>query len=63
LTAKAKLSTARLYVTGNNLYTLTNYKGYDPEVNARRNSPLTPGLDYAAYPRSRAYLFGVNLTF
>ncbi|GAB3831414.1 SusC/RagA family TonB-linked outer membrane protein [Hymenobacter jeollabukensis] len=63
LTAKAKMSTARLYVTGNNLYVLTKYSGFDPEVSARPNLPLAPGLDYAAYPRSRAYLFGVNVSF
>ena len=59
----AKLQQARFYVTLNNLYTFTKYSGYDPEVNARRASSLTPGVDYAAYPRSRAYLFGVNLSF
>ena len=59
----ARLQQARFYVTANNLYTFTNYTGYDPEVNTRRNTPLTPGVDYAAYPRSRAFLAGVNLTF
>lgn len=56
------LQTARVYVTGNNLYTLTRYSGYDPEVNARRGNPLTPGVDYAAYPRSKVYLVGLTLT-
>ncbi|PJJ58745.1 SusC/RagA family TonB-linked outer membrane protein [Hymenobacter chitinivorans] len=59
----AKLSQARFYVTLNNLYTFTKYTGYDPEVNTRRSTPLTPGVDYAAYPRSRAFLAGLNLTF
>jgi TonB-linked SusC/RagA family outer membrane protein len=62
LTARAKVQSLRLYVTLNNLYTLTNYSGYDPEVNTRRGTPLTPGVDYAAYPRSRAFLFGLNLS-
>ena len=61
LTTRAKVQQLRVYATLNNLYTLTNYSGYDPEVNTRRG-PLTPGVDYAAYPRSRGFLFGVNLT-
>jgi TonB-linked SusC/RagA family outer membrane protein len=62
LTARAKVQTLRFYVTLNNLYTFTKYTGYDPEVNTRRATPLTPGVDYAAYPRSRAFLFGMNLS-
>jgi TonB-linked SusC/RagA family outer membrane protein len=62
LTQRAKVQSLRFYATLNNLYTLTNYSGYDPEVNTRRGTPLTPGVDYAAYPRSRAFLFGLNLS-
>jgi TonB-linked SusC/RagA family outer membrane protein len=62
LTTRAHVQQLRFYVTMNNLYTFTNYTGYDPEVNTRRATPLTPGVDYAAYPRSRAFLFGVNLS-
>ncbi|HEX8504523.1 MAG TPA: TonB-dependent receptor [Hymenobacter sp.] len=61
LISKAKLNQLRFYVTLNNLHTFTKYSGYDPEVNTRRGTPLTPGVDYAAYPRSRAFLFGVNI--
>ncbi|MGI4744104.1 MAG: hypothetical protein ACRYG7_53825, partial [Janthinobacterium lividum] len=61
LISRAKLNQLRFYVTLNNLYTFTKYSGYDPEVNTRRSTPLTPGVDYAAYPRSRAFLFGLNL--
>jgi hypothetical protein len=56
------ISGFRVYATVNNLYTFTKYTGYDPEANTRR-SPLTPGVDYAAYPRSRFILAGVNVTF
>jgi hypothetical protein len=52
----------RFYVTGNNIAIITNYSGYDPEVSVR-NNPLTPGLDYSAYPKSRTLIFGVNATF
>ena len=57
-----KMSKLRFYVTGNNLAVFTNYSGYDPEVSVR-NSPLTPGLDYSAYPKSRSFIFGINATF
>jgi hypothetical protein len=62
LISRAKLANLRFYVTANNLYTFTKYSGYDPEVSTRRATPLTPGVDYAAYPRSRAFLFGVNVS-
>ena len=57
-----KMSKLRFYFTGNNVATFTKYTGYDPEVSVR-NSPLTPGLDYSAYPKSRSFIFGVNATF
>ncbi|MBW2961770.1 SusC/RagA family TonB-linked outer membrane protein [Mesonia aestuariivivens] len=57
------ISNFRIYGTVNNLFTITNYTGYDPEANTRRSNPLTPGVDYAAYPRSRFYLAGLNVTF
>lgn len=60
--AKLGISKFRLYTTVNNLAVLTNYSGYDPEVSVRR-SPLTPSLDYSAYPKSRSFIFGLNATF
>lgn len=57
-----KMTKLRFYVTANNLAILTNYTGYDPEVSVR-NNPLTPGLDYSAYPKSRSFIFGINATF
>ena len=59
---KAKISNARIYCTLNNIYTFTNYSGYDPEVSAK-NSALTPGIDNSSYPRSKSWVLGVNLTF
>ena len=53
----------RVYATVNNLAVITGYSGYDPEVNTRRDSPLTPNVDYSAYPRSRGYVCGINLNF
>ena len=63
LTSRISLKTARVYVTGTNLFCLTKYSGYDPEVDTRRKSPLTPGVDYSAYPKSIGFVAGVNLTF
>lgn len=57
-----KLSKLRLYFTANNFAIITNYSGYDPEVSVRSN-PLTPGLDYSAYPKSRSFIFGINASF
>ncbi|MEO6404535.1 MAG: TonB-dependent receptor [Ferruginibacter sp.] len=61
--AGLRMSKLRFYATGNNLAVITNYSGYDPEVNVRSNNPLTQGLDYSAYPKSRTYIFGVNASF
>lgn len=63
ITQRAKISNLRVFATVNNLATITGYSGYDPDVTARRNDPLTPGVDFAAYPRSRTVVFGVNLNF
>jgi TonB-dependent starch-binding outer membrane protein SusC len=63
LTTRAKISSLRVFATVNNLATITGYSGYDPDVTARRSDPLTPGVDFAAYPRSRTWVFGVNLNF
>jgi len=60
---KVKISNVRIYGTVNNLATITDYTGYDPDVTARRSDPLTPGVDFAAYPRSRTWLIGINVTF
>lgn len=63
LLAKIRISNIRVYGTVNNLATITNYSGYDPDVTARRSDPLTPGVDFAAYPRAKTWLIGVNVTF
>jgi len=57
------MNSLRLYVTGQNLFTLTDYSGYDPEVNAQGNSNLQLGVDYNSYPSAKAFLFGINVTF
>lgn len=62
LVKKMKIEKLRIYATGANLYTLTKYTGFDPEVSTFK-SGLVPGVDFGGYPRSRSFVFGVNLTF
>ena len=63
LLSKSGISAVRLYLTANNVFVLTNYSGLDPEVSTRRRTPLTPGVDYSPFPRSRQFIFGLNLSF
>ncbi|PTQ96592.1 TonB-linked SusC/RagA family outer membrane protein [Mucilaginibacter yixingensis] len=63
LTRTHIFSRFRVYATVNNLYTITGYKGYDPEASTRRSNPLTPGVDYSAYPRSRYFSAGLDVSF
>lgn len=59
---KIGISKLRLYATGSNLLTWTKYSGFDPEVSTMGNG-LTPGVDFGAYPKSRSFVFGINLAF
>jgi TonB-linked SusC/RagA family outer membrane protein len=59
---KLKIKSIRIYASAQNLLTWTNYSGPDPEVSIR-NSALTPGFDYSAYPRPRTLTFGLNVIF
>ena len=61
LLEKMKLSKLRFYVSANNLYTFTNYSGYDPEVNAFGQNSLLLGIDYGGYPLSRTFLAGIQI--
>lgn len=63
LTKKAHISKLRVYATGQNLFCISDYSGYDPEVNSASNNPMTPGLDWGAYPKSRVFTFGLELQF
>ncbi|HTE32237.1 MAG TPA: SusC/RagA family TonB-linked outer membrane protein, partial [Chryseolinea sp.] len=79
LVSKAGLTSLRLYVQGQNLITITNYSGMDPEINLRNyvagndrvagsfsytsGGDRQLGVDGGAYPASKQYLVGLNLTF
>ena len=62
LMRKTRLDNARVYLTAENILTLTKYSGPDPEVSTR-NSILTPGFDWSAYPRAFGLTAGLSLTF
>jgi len=59
------ITAMRLSVTGQNLFVITNYDGYDPEVNTDRtvNGITSYGIDYLSYPKARTFLFGLNISF
>ncbi len=59
------LKALRLSVTGQNLFVITDYNGYDPEVNIDRtiNGISSYGIDYLSYPKARSVVFGLNVTF
>ena len=57
------LSGLRLYLSGTNLLTITDYLGFNPEVNNIEDNVNVQGEDYGAYPLSRVFTFGVNATF
>jgi hypothetical protein len=63
LVSKLGLSNARIYMSGQNLLTFTNYSGMDPEVNATASTALTQGVDFYTMPQPRVIMGGVNLTF
>lgn len=60
---KLKVSALKLYATGENLFTITNYSGFDPEVNAFGGSNTVKGIDFGTYPQTRTAIFGLNVTF
>ncbi len=61
LIKKIGLSKLRLYLSASNLFIITGYSGFDPEVDIQTG--LTPGMDYNRYPRSRSFTFGANINF
>jgi TonB-linked SusC/RagA family outer membrane protein len=63
LLSKARVGSLRVYVSGQNLLTWTDYSGYDPEVAADPFSSTSLGRDFGVYPQSRTYTVGLNATF
>ncbi len=63
LVQKIYLSNAKIYCNIQNLFTITKYDGFDPEVGSLRGNALLNGVDYSRYPSPRIYTVGVNLQF
>jgi len=61
--SKAKLTSARIYISAQNLYTFTKYKGYDPELGAFNTSVENMNVDYGHYPNPRTLTVGANIEF
>ena len=57
------ISKIRLYVSAQNLLTITNYSGYDPEIGSRDNNQLVYGIDAGQYPQPRTFMAGIQLGF
>jgi len=55
------IRSVRVFISATNLFTITKYTGYDPEVNTNYNNPLTPGVDNGTYPQVRTFSVGANL--
>jgi TonB-linked SusC/RagA family outer membrane protein len=69
ITQRIKFTSAKIYVTAQNIYTITNYKGNDPEVNytvptaTTQSANLANGVDYYSSPQARSIIFGIKLGF
>ncbi len=59
--SKAKITSLRVYLTAQNLFTITPYSGFTPEITSA--SPLNGGIELNTYPSTRTYAFGINLSF
>ncbi len=60
ITSKIALSNARVYITANNLFTITDYSGFDPGL--ANGGTFTRGVDRGFYPLSKSFILGVNLS-
>lgn len=63
LTTKLNFNSCRFSLSAQNLFTLTAYKGYDPDVSVGKYGALTPSLDYSAYPQSIVVSLGIDVRF
>lgn len=57
------LTNVKLYMNIQNVFTITKYDGYDPEVGSLWGDALKNGIDYNRYPSPRIYTFGINVSF
>ncbi len=62
LLEKVGLQKVRVYVAADNLLTITNYEGFDPELGAWNNNPFSTGVDVATIPQARTFRGGISIT-
>ncbi|MNH21464.1 TonB dependent receptor [compost metagenome] len=60
---RIKMQAARIYISGQNIYTFTKYSGYDPELGSYNNDALMQNIDLGNYPNPRTFTIGANITF
>ncbi|MBO9633989.1 MAG: TonB-dependent receptor [Chitinophagaceae bacterium] len=60
---KKYLERLRIYLSGTNLLTITDYKGFDPDINGFGENPALRGVDLSAYPNSKTFNFGIQASF
>ena len=63
MSKKSFVKNAYVSLSGQNLWLLTDYSGFDPEVNSFTSDPGRVGLDWNSFPNQRSFSFAVNLTF
>jgi hypothetical protein len=63
IVSKARLQSLRVYVSGQNIFTITKYSGYNPEVSVNGNSVSAPGIDQGVYPATRSLIAGLSIGF
>jgi TonB-linked SusC/RagA family outer membrane protein len=63
LVSNIGISRLRAYLTGTNLFTVTDYTGYDPEISSFNSNDASLGVDFGSYPTSKTFTVGVDITF
>nr|MBC7613118.1 TonB-dependent receptor [Pseudopedobacter sp.] len=63
IVSKLKIRSLRIYGASQNLFTITKYSGFDPEVSTFSDTNLAPGTDFLTFPQGKTYTFGINLGF
>jgi hypothetical protein len=60
---KIGLNRIRVFATATNLFTITNYTGYDPEVSSYNENDAQVGIDMGNYPSAKTYTIGLDVVF
>lgn len=60
---KINIGSLRIYLSGQNLFTVSKYSGYDPEIGSYNQNPIINGVDNGRFPVARSYTIGVNVNF